>query len=379
MIKVIHLITGLSTGGAEMMLYKLISRMDRARFCNVVVSMTDKGTLGSRLEEIGVPVIILNMKRGIPDPKGIIKLMGILSKERPQILQTWLYHADFLGLLAAKITGVRAVLWNLRCSNMDLRHYSKLTGVLVHLLAKLSSFPDAVLVNSAAGMELHEKLGYRPRRWQLIPNGFELDRYRPDIKSGEVLRRELDVPEDSIFIGMVARYDPMKDHAGFLRAAGYLLKKYAADPEIHFIMVGKGIDYGNSDLTKIIQDAGIKKYVHLMGERHDIPGIMAAMDIYTSSSYGEGFPNVVGEAMACGVPCVVTDVGDSALIVDAAGLVVPPNNPLALAGAWRQLVEIGPEGRRRLGMAARCRIEEKYSLAAVVAQYEKLYMEFAGL
>lgn len=373
---ILHLITGLSTGGAEAMLYKLLSRMDRARFKIVVVSMTDRGTFGARIEALGIPVVTLGLRRGLPNPIGFWRLVRLLRLEKPHVLQTWMYHADLLGLIAGRLTNLPRIAWNLRCSNMEMRHYSWLSALLIRLLAVLSGFPDAVLVNSEAGRKFHETLNYHPKRWEVIPNGFDLEIFRPSPEARLRFRAEIGIPEDAFLIGLIARDDPMKDHQTFLQAAGYLLKNH---PNIHFILVGRGIDEGNQRLMSLIESLGILKQTHLLGERSDVANIVPALDIASSaSSFGEGFPNVIGEAMACGVPCVVTDVGDSAIIVGDTGKVVPPKNPEALAVAWSDLIMIGSEHRRQLGLAARQRIEENYSLPAIVAKYESLYQELVS-
>jgi len=373
-IKILHLISDLSIGGAEMTLYKLVSRMDRARFANVVVSMTDRGALGKRIEALGIPVLTLWLRRGVINPLGLLRLCRLLMKERPDVLQTWLYHSDLLGLLAGKISRVTAIAWNIRCSDIDLRHYPWLTTLVVRATARLSTFPDVVVVNSDAGRRLHQQLGFRPRTWRVIPNGFDLEIFRPNPEARLRFRRELGLPAETLLIGLIARYDPMKDHQGFLQAASDVLKERS---DVHFVLVGSGIDRSNTVLTATIRNRDIGRNVHLLGERPDVAEIMPALDILALSSFGEGFSNVVGEAMASGVPCVVTDVGDAALIVGDTGKVVKPKDPQALVGAFFQMVNMDAEGRRRLGLAARQRIEEHFSLPAVVAQYEGLYEELA--
>jgi glycosyltransferase involved in cell wall biosynthesis len=172
-------------------------------------------------------------------------------------------------------------------------------------------------------------------------------------------------------IGLVCRYHPMKDHANFLQAAAHLLQEY---PDIHFALVGTGVVKENESLYQTIEQLGISHRTHLLGERSDMPRITAALDIASSASaYGEGWPLIVGEAMSCGVPCTVTDVGDSGLIVGNTGWVVPPKNPEALAKAWQESIELGSQGREKLGKAARTRIIESFSLDAVVSEYEALY------
>ena len=372
MIRITHLITDLEIGGAEMMLYKLLSHMDRSRFRNLVVSMTEKGPLSSKIKELGIPVFTLGMKFGVPNPLGLCRLLRLLLKQRPVILQTWLYHADFLGLLAGKIARLPRIIWNVRCSDMDMRHYSKFSTLVIRALAALSPIPEAVIVNSEAGCEFHERLKYRPRQWVLIHNGFDLDRFSPNSGARTKFRQELRLPRDSILIGLIARLDPMKDHVTFLKAAYLLLKN---DSRVHFVLVGSEVSWENLELLAGIRSAGSGKHFHLLGEREDVPRIMAALDIATSSSTSEGFPNTIGEAMACEVPCVVTDVGDSAFLVSDTGKVVPPMNPEALAEGWQQMIELGEMGRRQLGAAARQRIKEHFNLSAIVERYEKFYLE----
>ncbi len=375
MIKVLHLITDLSTGGAELMLFKLLTRMDSSRFNNLVVSMTDKGTVGSRLEALGIRVFTLGMRRGIPGPLALWRLCRLLKRERPDILQSWLYHADLMGLLAGRLVGGQATVWNLRCSYWDMRQYPKLTTAVVRFLTTMSSWPEAIVVNSKAGRRLHEELGYVARQWELIPNGFDLKDFHPDPQARIRFRQELGLPPTALLIGLVARFDPTKDHRTFLKACHLLLKNYGA---VRFILVGAGVVSTNYALTSPITALGIEKYVHLLGERRDIATITAALDIACSSSSGEGFSNVIGEAMACGVPCVVTDVGDSAWIVGNTGKVVPSQNPASLAQGLAGLIELGEKGRERLGLAARQRIEEHFGLESVVGRYQNLYERLSG-
>ena len=375
MIHITHLITDLEIGGAEMMLHKLLAHMDRSRFRNLVVSMTENGPLSSKIKELGIPVFTLGMKFGVPNPLGLFRLLRLLRKQRPVILQTWLYHADFLGLLAGKVARLPRIIWNVRCSDMDMRHYSRYSALVIRTLAALSPIPDAVVINSEAGCQFHKRLGYRPRRWVLIHNGFDLDLFRPDSDARTSFRQELCLSEDSILIGLIARFDPMKDHTTFFKATELLLKN---ESRVHFVLVGGEISWENLQLLAGINVGESGKHFHLLGERRDIPRITAALDIATSSSSSEGFPNTIGEAMACEIPCVVTDVGDSAFLVSDTGKVVPPLNPEALAQGWQQMIELGEMGRRRLGGAARQRVKEHFNLSAIVERYEKFYLESVG-
>ncbi len=375
-IKIIHVITGLLVGGAETMLYQLVARLDRAIFHNIVVSLGDLGVMGSRIRDLGIPVFALGLHPSRPNPLPFLHLLSLLRRERPQILQTWLYHADLLGLLAGQMAGVPAIVWNIRCSEMRKDDFSQGLSLVIWMLAKLSPWPQAIITNSLAGQLDHERFGYRARRWTIIPNGFDVDLFSLCTHGCSDLRRNLGLPANIPLIGLVARFHPKKDHANFLAAAGQLHKLH---PEVDFVLVGKGSDANNLDLMNQINAMGLANQFHLLGERSDVAALTRILDIATSSSaYGEGFPNAVGEAMACGVPCVVTDVGDSAYLVGKTGEVVPPGNSTALAAAWHKILSLSDSDCQTLGRAARQRIVSHFSLAEIVRQYEQFYLELAS-
>ncbi len=372
----LYVITGLSTGGAEMMLYKLLSRINQSRFTPVVVSLMDRGTFGDRIEALGIPVHTIGMKRGIPTPATIVRLIRTVRQLNPDLIQGWMYHGNFAAQLARTLTLKSVpVLWNIRHSLYSLSYEKSGTAAVIRMGAPLSSFPVKILYNSKISASQHEKLGYQATKTMVIPNGFDPELFTPSVESRISLRTELGLANDAFLIGLVARYHPMKDHANFLHAAALLLKDY---PDVQFVLAGNGVDKENPTLCKLINELGIAERIHLLGERQDIPRLTAALDIASSSSYTEAFPNVIGETMSCGVPCAVTDVGDSALIVGNTGRVVPPRDSEALANAWKELIELGPEGRKALGKAARARIIESFSLNSVVARYESLYVKCTG-
>jgi glycosyltransferase involved in cell wall biosynthesis len=374
-IRVVHLITDLDVGGAEIMLSRLVAAADRRRFRMCVISMMSPGPVGTEIAAQGIEVQTLGMRRAVPNPRGLLRLVALLRREPADLLQTWLYHADLLGLTAAKLARVPRLAWNLRCSDMDKSHYSRLSAALPRLLARFSRVPDAVLVNSVAGKAVHERIGYQPRRWEIIPNGIDVERFRPDPETRGRLRAELGLPAESFVICLPARFDPMKDHATFLAAAARLAREEA---NVHFLLVGRGVDHANRALGEAMMQSGCGDRITLAGERRDMPSILAGADIVTlSSAFGEGFPNVLGEAMACAAAVVSTEVGDSALILGEAGKTVPARDPCALVAAWRHLLELGPEGRARLGEAARERILAHYGLPAIAERYQELYEELA--
>lgn len=376
--KVLHIITGLNPGGAETMLYRLISRTDRNKFMVEVISLIDIGSIGQKILALNVPVRTLGMRPGVANPAALFRLVRWLRRDPPDIIQTWMYHADLIGGLAAKLAGSIPVAWGVRHSDFDPRGTKRLTLWTALACARLSRrLPRLIVCCSEASRRTHKQMGYATDRMVVIPNGFDLEELRPDPAARRGLRQELGIPERAPLIGLIARFHPQKDHRSFVRAAGILR---AQAPDTHFLLCGHGITRENADLAGWLNEAGISSDCHLLGTRPDIPRILAALDIGSSSAaHGEGFPNVVGEAMACGVPCVVTDVGDSSIIVGDTGVVVPPGDPHALANGWKRLLlSMSQEARLKLGLAARERIKENYGIGKIAERYESLHASLAA-
>ena len=368
-ISVTHLITGLNTGGAEMALFRLLQNMDRQRFDMQVVSMIPVGPVGEQIRALGIPVISLEMPAGRPSLRGLCQLVGLLKQFRPAILQTWLYHADLMGLMAAKLAGVPAVIWNIRSAEMDFSLYRRLSGLVMRACAIFSGFPNAIIVNSRAGQNVHTRLGYHPKEWQFIPNGIDVEHFSANEDAGQLIRLDWGVTSGEILIGLVGRLDPVKDHPTFLKAAAIV---QAQHPKVCFVCMGAGPSAYLNELKGLAEQMGVSQLLWV-GTRTDMPAVYSALDILVSSSTGEGFPNVVAEAMACECPCVATDVGDSAILVAETGLSVPPRNPEALADAILRMVELPETKREHLGKKARQRIKENFSLAQMVHTYSNLY------
>ena len=377
-VRIVHIITDLDTGGAEMMLYKLLSHMDRAQFDPAVISLIAGGTVRDRIEALDIPVYSLEIRQGIPTLQAIWRLMALVRKLNPALLQGWMPHGNLAAQLAC-IARRRPlpVLWNIRQSLYTLHYEKKSTAATIRLGARLSSFPTRILYNSRVSAQQHERQGYQANKTVLIPNGFDLTQFAPSSVTREKIRKELGIPAETLVIGLVGRYHPMKDHATFFHAASRLRQRLP-QRAIRFLLVGQGVDWQNSELTAITQDLNLTDCLKLLGERADMPQLTAALDIATSSSYAEAFPNAIGEAMCCGVPCVVTAVGDSPQLVGETGQIVPPRDPQALTKAWEQLIAFGPEGRAALGQLARTRIQQKFSLNAVTSRYEALYDQILG-
>jgi glycosyltransferase involved in cell wall biosynthesis len=374
---VTHIITDVSTGGAEIMLLKLISHLDHQRFASRVISLTTPGPIGDRLEALGVPVQALGMRPGSPDPRAVLRLAGWLRDNPPALVQTWMYHADLVGGIAARLAGPAPVIWGIRNSNLDVVHSRRSTRWTVRVCALLSRWvPDRIVSCSETARRIHAGLGYAADKMIVIPNGFNLDLFCPDGQAGVSVRQELGLSPAARLVGLVARFDPQKDHQTFIQAAAEIRARCAGT---EFLLCGDGITWENAQLAGWIKERGLQDCFHLLGRREDIPRLSAALDVACSSSaYGEAFSNVLGEAMACGVPCVVTDVGDSAYIVGETGKVVPPRDPLALAQALLELLALPQDKWMQLGVKARQRTQQNFDIHAVVQHYEQLYLDTIG-
>jgi glycosyltransferase involved in cell wall biosynthesis len=337
-----------------------------------VVSMTTLGEVGQRLRSNGIDVHALEMPRGTPDLGGLAQLQRLVKARRPAMLHTWMYHADLLGGLVAKWMRL-PVMWCVRQSDVRAEKLRSqflsrvINPVLSHVL------PDAIVCCGQQARQIHIRYGYRSDRMIVIRNGFDLHRFRPNASARLKMRTRYAIPTEAQTIGMSARLHPMKDHSTFFRAASVIAREI---PTSYFFLCGDSLNDGEPEVERYIRDAGIPRHrVVLAGRIQTMETIYPGLDLSVlSSKSGEGFPNVVGESMACGVPCVVTDVGDAAGIVGQVGRVVAPGASDALARAVIDLVNESAEYRRALQLQVRRRIEYKFSLPDVAAQYEAAYL-----
>lgn len=369
--KVLHVISSLGQGGAEGVLYRLISA-SKHDVEHVVVSMVDEDYYGPRLRALGIPVHVLGNPRGRLTLSGLLKLRKIFMITQPDVVQTWMYHADLVGGLMARWCGNRLVFWGVRNSNLDAGSISFSARAVAKVCAFLSPWiPAAIVCCSVQAAHIHQSIGYCRKKFVIISNGYDLSRFVPDAEVRTSMRAQWNVKPSQILLGMVARWDPQKDHDNLLHA---LVKLKEVISDLRCVLVGTGIDKNNSSLTASIRQLGLEDWIILAGPRSDIPAVMNALDLHILSSLGEAFPNTVAEAMACGTPCVVTDVGDAAVIVAETGWVVPPQDSVALAGGIeRAISELANAGRDALGLKCRRQIEENFSLEKMVQAYTTLW------
>jgi len=372
--KILHIIIGLNVGGAEIMLKRLVqASLGSKGLANEVVSLTQLGVIGIQLESMGVRVTVLNIKSIFSAPYAFFKLVKIIKNSKPSIVQTWMYHADLLGGLASFFAGNRNIVWNIRGSSIPQQSLS-LTGVLTKLCAILSyRLPKKIICCAEAARSSHVIKGYTQSKMVVINNGYDMGDYHAR-EVRETGRLNLGISEDTIVIGIVGRFDVLKDYNNFISAANELLEEFS---DIKFLMVGKGLDNENHELTKMVKNDNTLDSFLLMGERNNVNKYLAVMDIYCMSSSKEGFPNVVCEAMAMQIPCVVTNAGDAKNIVGDTGIVVPIKDSSALALGLKTMISYNVEKKLKLGKLARERISRNYSIEKALNQYEELYREIA--
>lgn len=372
-IRVLHIITALDQGGAEMMLYKLLSAFDRDAFDMSALSLANLGVIADRIRAVDVRV----EAAGLPQPSGFGSVFSAISRIRPHIVQTWMYHADLIGGVLARMAGCPKVVWNLRHTTHSKAKTKRSTIWTTNACARLSKHvPARIVCCSEATYRVHADLGYDAQRMKVIPNGFDIREFAPDVEARLAIRRELGVSASTPLIGIPARFDPQKDHLTFFKAAAILLRQR---PDAEFVLFGEGMSWGNENLAGMVEGLGIRDRCHMLGYRRDMNRVLAALDIAVScSAYGEAFPNILGEAMACGVPCTATDVGDSRLIIGDTGRVVDVGDANALAQSWHDLLPKSGVTRHQPSLPARRRVMENFDLSAVVGQYQSMYRELVN-
>lgn len=365
--RITHIITGLGNGGAEHSLYVLLQKSTQKKQKISVISAQNEGYYGAKIRELGIDLYCLNLDRS---PQNFFLLLPkVIQKTNAEIIHGWMYHGNIIAYFVRLLFLPKAKLgWSIRHSLHAIAEEKVCTRWLIHLGAWLSRYPDFILFNSEISRRHHLELGYTKENSFLIPNGFDVEKYRPSDEERVSILNELSISEDSIIIGHVGRYHPDKGHQIFLDA---ILPLIAKDSNIHIVMAGRFVEYSNQSLASKISTHLISQ-VHLLGERQDVSSLMATMDIFIQSSRTEAFPNALGEAMSAGAACIATNVGDSSLILGAEELIVDRNDIVAIRKKTRKLIACGKD-RKRHGQTAREQIMKNYPVKKMLFQYEKLY------
>jgi glycosyltransferase involved in cell wall biosynthesis len=366
--RAMHVITALNVGGAEKMLKKIATGLDPAAID--IVSLIEPGVTGQRLKSLGYAVNSLGMTRGVPSLRALAELRRQIAEKRPDALVGWMHHGFLLATLARfGMASAPPILWNVRHSIADIRHEPMQTRAVLHLCARLSSIPSAIIYNSRVARRQYTALGFDDSRATVIPNGFDIERFRPDAGARARLESFFGIDGPDPVIAMVARFHPMKSQETLIAAFRIALDRGA---RARLLLVGEGAENPPSSILNLVGTLP-EQSVILSGHRTDLETWLPGVDILAlSSRWGEAFPNVLGEAMAAGVPCVATDVGDSAIIIGDTGATAPPGDAAALAEALMKILGLAPDARKALGAAARARVAANYALGAVRAQYAEV-------
>jgi len=337
-----------------------------------VVSLASPGPVSKEIAAFDVPLWHLGLERPWRLPRAAIRLISIARRFRPDIVQGWMYHGNLAALFVARALGRRVpVAWGVRQSLYDLQRENPMTRGVIRLSARLSAHAAAIVYNAQLSRRQHEAFGYASDPGRVIGNGFDGNLWRPDTNARASVREELGLAPDTPLIGLIARYHSMKGHEVFFEAARRLAD---ACPDVHFLLAGRGVR-GDAPVFAqwLAEFSTLSGRVHLLGERRDIPRLTAALDIASSSSWGEAFSNAIGEALLCAVPVVATNVGDARELVGNTGRIVKPGDAQAMAHAWKDLLAMGFQGRRRIGAAGRERVRSRFGLDAMAARYFDLY------
>ena len=354
------------------MLKRLIqSSQSQGDYCHNVISLTTFGEVGRYLKSIGIQVYELKMKSVLDVPSAFFRLIRLIKSIKPDVVQTWMYHADLLGGIASRFAGIRNIVWNIRNTEIPQSTISK-TSIIIRICALLSrTIPRKIICCAHAGVTSHVKLGYDVKRMLVIPNGFDICSWSLPTQSRYKIRETYGFPVDSFIVGTVGRFDSLMGY-DVLIEAGSLIAKSSRRPFL-FLMVGRNVNNQNFDLLKLIERKGGQANFRLLGEREDISQIMYALDVYCLSSKAEGFPNVVAEAMLMETPCVVTDVGDAARIVGSLGKVVSPRDPSRLAEALLEMERMSKNELKDIGRNSRKQIVNNYDIEAIAQVYKWHY------
>lgn len=370
--KVVHIITGLNNGGAEGVLYRLVTNDKKNQ--HIVISLMGEGKYGPLLVLNNIKTYYLELSRGKLSLSPIVILNKIIKNEKPEVVQTWMSHADLIGGLVSKLSGHKNIIWNIRHSNLTFRVSNiKTNAVVMTCMAMSKIIPKNIICCSEKTYKDYGGRGYPKSKMTVISNGYDFEKFNTDTEARDKIRKELNIADDTNLLGMVARYDPNKNHHGLLRALKLVKTR---NNNFQTILVGRDLNGNNESIKTLIKELELEDHVVLLDQRSDIPSIMNALDIHILSSIsGEGFPNVLAEAMACGTLCIATNTGDSKVIIDDYGWIVEPNDDRSLSDAILNALKLKENStvwskKQRL---AKEHIISNFSLSLMIDKYNNVW------
>ncbi|MDA7546236.1 glycosyltransferase [Alphaproteobacteria bacterium] len=370
MIKVIHIINGLGRGGAEIMLLKLLQNQNKDTV-NLVVCLKGTGVLSESFQSFNINVKYLNVTNIIDLLIKIKKIFQIVKSFKPTIVMSWLHISDLIGVFIKIRFPYIKLIWNIRCSAPKINILGFKSWLLVKLLSFFSTLPNCIIANSHEGLKSHIGLGYKPKQTKVIPNGFDTNLFKPNHIKKNNFRKQYNIKKNQMIIGFVGRDTKIKGLDIFINSAGIIHNKIN---NIIFVYVGDGLLKTNRFLYKRLKDIDCIDNSLLLGGSNKIEDILCVFDILLLTSRSEGFPNILGEAMSCGVPCVVTDVGECKLIVGDSGVVINSFDSKDIAEGCENLLKKISNNKEIFSKKAQNQIKLKFNLHDVLKSYDKLIM-----
>lgn len=364
-------------GGAERMLQRVIRHGNTSEFEHLVLSIKNFQRVAEELTAEGIDVQSLNVQANYYKlPKAVLQLASRIRRFQPDVIQSWMYMADFFGGIASHLaTPSTPMIWTIRHSTLDPAIDSRALRGCAAGCARLSRrVPAKIVLNSHAAVPIHTAAGYDESKMQVIPNGFDVTRFSPNPLLRLETRKRLGIAADTPVVGRVARFHANKDHVTFLKAAQIVLTQR---PDVRFLVCGEPQTISSEQVQQDINSLGLADAVQLVELQSDIVPLNCSFDIATCSSITEAFPNVIGEAMSCSVPCVSTDVGDAAQIIGDTGRVVPAQTPQRFADALLEILNLPEGNRQQLGSSARRRVINNFELAHSTGMFLDLWRELA--
>jgi len=375
-VKIVHIISALPIGGAERALFNLVSEDINSKNKHTVISLLDQGFFGKKMINIGVTVIALGIKNPLLSIFSLVKLYRFINNIKPDVIQGWMYQGNLAAWVARTLFYRKSVLvWGVRHSLSDICKETLKMRLTIKLNRALSKNPDAIVYNSIVSKGQHKEYGFCHKNSLLIANGIDTKLFSPSVTISKSVRQQLGIPINNLVVGNFGRFHPMKNHKGFILAAIDLLH---LNKDIHFLLTGNDIDFNNIELNKLIPKQ-FRKSFHLLGACENIPELMKALDVLcVSSQWGEAFPNVIGEAMSTRVLCLSTDIGDSQYIIGDTGIVIPSGDRNSLLCALKDSISMSREDRINLGIGARQRIINLYSVELMTDKFISLYSQLVN-
>ncbi len=373
--KVLHIITGLSDGGAEAVLYRLC--LFDKEHDHVVISLQNEDKYGPLIKDLGIDVYTLDFLNGKVRILGLVKLFRLIKKLKPDVIQTWMYHADFVGGIVGRIAGIKNIVWGVHHTTLVKEKSKSSTILIARINAFISNFvPKKIIYCASKSREVQESIGFNKSRGEVIANGYDVASFNQNDSLGKAFKDELNISSETFLIGHVGRYNPQKDHQTLFESLSILKQKHL---KFNALIIGTNLDNNNKELVEMLNKADLNDCVHLLGKRSDIPSVMNGIDLFVlSSAFGEAFPNVLNESMACGTPCVATDVGDSASIIGNTGWIASAQKSDTIAEAMIKAFE-EKHSNKNLWLQrkkdCRKRIVENFSIEKMIKRYKKVWIE----